>query len=73
MPDHPTTLPGYTNRNNQRVVRNTGITGNDHNQVVYELECLKCGQKYGANGTDIFQRKCPNCQAGAKGLSYGRE
>jgi PHP family Zn ribbon phosphoesterase len=70
MPNYPTTKTGYKNGNDQRVVRNTGATGNDHNQVVYELECLKCGNKYGANGSDIFQRKCPNCQGGVEGLPY---
>lgn len=28
------------------------------------LECLKCGHKYYANGTDIWLRKCPKCQGG---------
>jgi hypothetical protein len=27
-----------------------------------------CGREYGANGSDIFQRKCPNCQGGTSGL-----
>lgn len=70
MHDYPTTQPGHTNINKQTVIRNTGLTRNDHNQVVYEVECLKCGQKYGANGSDIFQRKCPNCQGGKPGLEY---
>lgn len=44
-----TTDPGYVNRNNQKVIRNTGMQGTDHNQVVYELECLDCGKRHGAN------------------------
>lgn len=63
-----TTVPGYVNRRQQRVVRNTGLPGNDHGQSTYELECLKCGQHYGANGSDIFQRRCPRCDGGAPGL-----
>ena len=64
-----TTRPGYRNRNDQVVVRRTETPGNDHNQVVYELECGGCGQRYGANGSDIWQRKCPGCGGGQPGLS----
>jgi hypothetical protein len=28
-----------------------------------------CGHKYGSNGSDNFQRKCPSCQGGAPGLT----
>lgn len=65
-----TTCIGYVNRNGQVVIRNTSLPGTDHLQKVYQLGCSLCGNIYGANGTDIFQRKCPNCQSGAKGLSY---
>ena len=27
-----------------------------------------CGARYGANGSDFHQRKCPNCQGGMPGL-----
>ena len=65
-----TTAPGYLNRNNQVVVRRTDIPGNDHLQYTYVLRCEQpsCGIEYGANGSDIFQRKCPRCQDGAPGL-----
>ncbi len=73
-----TTNAGYRNRNHQVVIRNTGKPGNDHNQKIYELQCQNvqsatgeiCGNLYGSNGSDIWQRKCPRCQGGAKGLSY---
>ena len=65
-----TTVPGYRNRNGQTVVRCTDIPGNDHNQVVYELECGACRHRYGANGSDIWQRKCPECGGGRPGLDY---
>jgi hypothetical protein len=65
-----TTIPGYINRNRQEVIRRTDARGNDHGQSVYVLKCLDCSAEYGANGTDIFQRKCPRCQAGAPGLEY---
>ena len=64
-----TTEIGYTNKNNQRVIRNTGLPGTDHNQYVYELECGDCGHRYGSNGSDNWQRKCPRCQGGRPGLS----
>jgi hypothetical protein len=67
-----TTEPGYTNRNNQTVLRKTATPGNDHNQMVYVLRCNveSCGHEYGVNGSDIFQRLCPRCSGGAPGLSY---
>ncbi len=65
-----TTEQGYRNRNGQTVIRRTDSPGNDHNQVVYELECDACGCLYGANGSGIWQRKCPKCGGGRPGLSY---
>ncbi len=44
----------------------TDISGTDNNQWFYEMECLDCGHRYLANGTDIWQRKCPSCQGGRK-------
>jgi len=72
MPEPKTTHPGYKNRNGQIVVRNTGLPGNDHEQSIYELKCSHCSHIYGANGSDIFQRKCPKCQGGADGLPLER-
>lgn len=63
-----TTTPGYRNRNGQIVIRATGRPGTDHNQQVYQLACEACGLNYGANGSDIFQRKCPSCGGGKPGL-----
>jgi len=65
-----TTSPGYENRNGQIVIRNTGLPGTDHLQYIYELECRHCRRRYGANGTDIHERKCPFCQGGKPGLLY---
>lgn len=62
-----TTEPGYVNRNQQVVLTRTEQRGSDHGQWVYMLRCLPCGNEYGANGSDIFQRKCPRCQGGAAG------
>ena len=59
-----TTNPGYINKWNQRNNAKTDMPGSDHNQFFYEMECLNCGKKYYANGSDIWQRKCPACQGG---------
>lgn len=65
-----TTFAGYVNRNEQK---NLGRTepkraGTDHCQYVYILRCLKCRRDYGANGSDIWLRKCPFCLGGQPGL-----
>jgi len=67
-----TTTIGYINRNSQKVHGTRGIGGTDHGAYSYKLECLEvdCGYEYGANGTDIFQRKCPRCQGGNEGIEY---
>lgn len=59
-----TTEIGYVNRNNQRNNGKTEKPGTDFGQWFYDMECLKCGHKYHANGSDIWQRKCPKCQGG---------
>ena len=58
-----TTEIGYVNKNNQRNNGRRSKSDNHYNQWFYELECLNCGHKYNANGSDIWLRKCPNCQA----------
>ncbi len=64
MPEAKSTDIGYVNKNNQRNNEITSHEGTDNNQYFYEMECLNCGHKYYANGTDIWQRKCPACQGG---------
>ena len=59
-----TTETGYVNRNNQRNNGRTNEKGTDCNQWFYNMECLDCGAKYKANGSDVFHRKCPKCQGG---------
>jgi rubredoxin len=39
-------------------------------QVAYKMECDNCGYVYGANGSDIAFRKCPNCQGGRAGIPF---
>ena len=68
LPKMKTTDPGYANRNGQTVVRPTGQPGTDHLQRIYVLRCTHCTTEYGANGSDIHERKCPKCQGGKPGL-----
>lgn len=70
MPESLTTKSGFINRNGQVVIRNTGKPGTDHGQTIYQLACTECGDIYGANGSDIFERKCPQHQSGAPGLAF---
>jgi hypothetical protein len=65
-----TTKIGYVNRNGQVVIRNTGKPGTDHNQKIYQLGCSECGNVYGSNGSDIFERKCPAHDDGEPGLAF---
>jgi predicted nuclease of predicted toxin-antitoxin system len=65
-----TTAIGYVNKNGQSNLGTRGVAGTDHGQLAYRLRCGHCGHEYGANGTDIFQRKCPQCQRGLPGIRY---
>ena len=67
-----TTAIGYVNVNDQLCTGHRGKQGNDHRQLAYRVLCLRsdCGHLYGANGTDIFQRLCPNCQSGAPSIQF---
>jgi len=71
MPSKPTTTrPGFVNKNKQVVVRATDLPGTDHLQKIYVLRCERCRHEYGANGSDIHERKCPKCQGGKPGLPF---
>lgn len=70
-----TTTRDYVNRNQQVNLGYDNPNGTDNFQKVYRLRCerllpdgRKCDATYGANGSDIWQRKCPTCQGGKKGL-----
>jgi len=65
-----TTRIGFVNRNHQRCGGHRGTLGTDHGQFAYRMECLKCGCVYGANGADVFERKCPDCQGGLPGIAF---
>jgi hypothetical protein len=59
-----TTDVGYVNRNNQKVLKKLNRSENHRYANGYLLECKECDRRYKANGCDIFQRKCPDCQGG---------
>lgn len=65
-----TTTIGYKNVNNQKVLGTRDITGGDHKQHSYKIECLNCGNTYGAKGPEIYRRKCPQCQQGKSGSEF---
>jgi len=67
-----TTEIGYTNKNDQQCHGTLKVKGTDHLQYVYRVECLRCGYVYGANGSDVHERRCPECQGGAPGIRYWR-
>ena len=73
MADRGTTRIGFVNEKGQKVLRKTDLPGTDHNQYIYVLGCGKCGSEYGANGTDIHHRKCPECGRGEPGLPITRQ
>lgn len=54
-----TTEIGFVNRNGQVVIRNTKKPGTDYGATIIQLGCSVCGHVYGANSTDVFERKCP--------------
>ena len=45
---------GYVNKNNHKNNGRTEKPGSDFLQWFYEMECMNCGHKYTANGTDIW-------------------
>lgn len=63
-----TTKIGFINRNGQITIRDTGESGTDFGARKFQMACSHCGYNYGANSTDIWERKCPRCQKGEAGL-----
>lgn len=68
MSGRGTTKTGSTNRHGQIVVGATGVPGTDHGQSIYVLRCSRCSNEYGANGSDLWQRRCPSCGGGLPGF-----
>ena len=71
LSDH--TKIGSINKHNQMCLGHRGCDSSNHyNQTAYKMRCLEpdCGHVYGANGCDVWQRKCPKCQYGKCGIPY---
>lgn len=66
----PSVQIGFLNPHSQICTGHRGKAGTDHLQLVYRVECGLCGHVYGANGSDMHERRCPACQNGAPGLEY---
>jgi hypothetical protein len=65
--EHVTTI-GFRNRDGQEVIRKTERDGTAPGQRVFILRCTVCDHEYGADGCDIYDRLCPQCQDGPPGL-----
>ena len=63
---------GYFNPNGQQCEGHCGVEETDSKQFAYKTECTHCGYVYGTNGSDMHERKCPQCQGGAPGIRYWR-
>jgi hypothetical protein len=61
---------GFVNKNGQICTGHRGTRGIDHLQRAYRVECGLCGHVYGANGSDMHERRCPKCQSGVTGIDY---
>lgn len=66
------TKEGDINRNGQMLICKTKQPGNQYYSRIWILRCTnpKCNTKYGANGFDFHERKCPGCQKGKPGLPF---
>jgi hypothetical protein len=65
-----TALPGYVNRNCQRVIRATDLPGNDHLQKIYVLRCEDCGSEVWRERIGYFPEMLPEVSAGRPGLPF---
>ena len=66
------TNPGCKNQNCQINLGRTSPPrrGSGHLQNVYVMHCPCCELNYGANGADIWLRKCPFHQEGKPGEPF---
>ena len=83
--DGPTTKIDYVNKHDQMCLGHRGRRGNHCTktesgkciwQTAYKMRCGSCGRVYGANGCDVWQRRCPRPKAecakggGEAGIAY---
>lgn len=60
----PSTVVGFVNKHKQKNNGRSDKPGTDNLQWFYNMECMKCGYTYLANGSNIYEKKCPSCQGG---------
>ena len=60
--DKPGTRIGQINRNWQICLGHRGKKGTDNGPYAFMMVCLVCGHQYGANGSNVYECKCINCQ-----------
>ena len=61
---------GKINRRGQQCCGTRRKKGTDHNQYAYKVCYTHCEHIYGANGSDMHERKCPKCQGGEPGILF---
>jgi hypothetical protein len=65
---------GEINKKEQKLLDKTNKPGNLKNAHLWIVRCMKikngerCDHIYGANGEDFWERRCPRCDNGAKGI-----
>lgn len=68
--DGPSVQIGFVNDNGQRCCGHRGVSGTDHLQKAYKVECTRCGYVYGANGSDMHERRCPVSDEDKPGIPF---
>jgi hypothetical protein len=66
----PSVQIGVVNAHDQRCCGHRGVAGTDHAQFAYKVECTVCGFVYGANGSDMHERRCPMHDGGEAGIAF---
>jgi hypothetical protein len=59
---------GDKNQNDQELIRRTATPSGTHPFArVWEMECGRCGHRYGCNSCDAHIRHCPQAHEGGHG------
>lgn len=63
---------GYIKRSDQKNPGTISVTGTDHGQVAYKIECLDTNYGYihGINGSGVHDKKCPRCPGEKQGIEF---
>jgi len=60
---------GTVNKHGQMLMGAPAAAGNDPSPRAVKMFCTHCYLSYGANGSDVWLRKCPRCQGGVPGIA----